>query len=182
MTCIVGLVDNGNVWMGADSAGTNGWLDQTIRQDLKLFRNDDFLIGGCGSFRLLQLLHYKLHPPKRHPDTDVMKYMVTEFVEAVRTCLKEGGFTRVKDNNEEIDGSFLVGYDGRLFEIECDLQVGESMDGYNGIGSGGRIALGSLYVSQGTPEERIRKALETAEHFNAGVRGPFHIECLEGKA
>jgi len=181
MTCIVGLVDNGKVYMGADSAGTNGWLHQTIRLDAKMFKVEDFLIGGCGSFRMLQLLHYKLRPPKRYPDADIMKFMVADFVESVRTCLREGGFTHIKENNEEIDGSFLVGYQGRLFEIECDLQVGESVDGYNGIGSGGMIALGSLYTSQGTPEERIRKALETAEHFNAGVRGPFHIECLEAK-
>ncbi len=38
MTCIVGLVDNGKVYIGGDSAGCAGY-DVRIREDQKVFRN-----------------------------------------------------------------------------------------------------------------------------------------------
>jgi len=33
-----------------------------------------------------------------------------------------------------------------------------------------------------TPEEKLTKALEIAEIFSAGVKGPFVIKKLEGKS
>ena len=39
MTCIAGFVENGTVWMGADSAGVGGDDGLTVRADRKLFRN-----------------------------------------------------------------------------------------------------------------------------------------------
>lgn len=70
MTCIVGLVDQGNVWIGGDSAGVGGY-DLMLRADQKVFRNGDFLMGFTSSFRMGQLLRYKLSPPKLHSDDDI---------------------------------------------------------------------------------------------------------------
>lgn len=44
------------------------------------------------------------------------------------------------------------------------------------VGCGDQIARGALYGTQmQPPKERIRIALEAAERFSAGVRGPFII-------
>jgi ATP-dependent protease HslVU (ClpYQ) peptidase subunit len=177
MTCIVGILDNGNVYIGGDSAGVSV-SDMRIRADEKVFRNGDFIFGFTSSFRMGQLLRYSFTPPKHDKDIETYKYMVSVFVEAVRLCLKDGGYT-VVSNNEESGGTFLVGYDGRLFGIDSDFQVSEQVCNYDAIGCGGSIALGSLYsTSEMPPEKRIIQALKASEQFNSAVRGPFHIVKL----
>lgn len=175
MTCIVGVVDNGKVFIGGDSAGVAGY-SLTVRADRKVFRNGDFIMGFTSSFRMGQLLAKSFTPPKRHPDTDVYKFMVTDFIDSVRDCLKTGGYAE-KHNEAEKGGTFIVGYQGRLFLIDSDYQVGEAIDGFDACGCGAEIAQGALFANPaGKPRDRLKVALEAAERFSAGVRGPFHIE------
>lgn len=174
MTCIVGIAHGGKVLIGADSAGVGG-LNIQNRKDVKVFTNGDFVIGCTTSFRMIQLLQYKLTPPKRHPDTDVMRFMVTDFVESVRILFREGGFAQ-KDKEFETGGTFLVGHAGRLFRIDEDYQVGERADEFDACGCGESYALGSMACTGDLsefPHDRLEMALKTAAHFSAGVRGPF---------
>lgn len=174
MTCIVGLVDAGRVYIGGDSAGCSGW-DLTVRADTKVFRNGQFLFGFTDSFRMGQLLRYALHPPERGEDETPYGFMVTTFIDAVRDCLAAGGVAR-KENGVESGGSFLVGYQGRLYCVQSDYQVAQSEDEFASVGCGSQVALGALYANRGNPaEERIRQALEAAERFSNGVRAPFVV-------
>ena len=118
MTCIVGLVHEGRVWMGADSAGVSGYQLQT-RTDAKVFVHDNMVIGFTSSFRMGQLLHYAFTPPPRALGVDLHHYMVVDFIDAVRECLRDGGYARKEDEQEQ-GGNFLVGYAGQLFVIEHD--------------------------------------------------------------
>lgn len=173
MTCIVGLCHGGKVYLGGDSAATGG-TSQTIRTAPKVFKNGEFLMGFTSSFRMGQLLEHAFNPPRCHPDTPVMQYMVTEFVDGVRDCLKRGGYAETS-NGVDTGGVFLVGHRGRLFQIESDFQVGESAEGFDAVGCGQDLALGSLFSSTGAPEARVTLALEAAQRFSAGVQGPFHV-------
>lgn len=174
MTCIVGLIDNGTIYMGADSAGVAGY-EISIRKDSKVFINNGFLIGFTSSFRMGQLLKYSFTPPAIKENQDLFAYMVTDFIDAVRICLKTGGYARI-NNNEDVGGFFLIGHKGRLFCVESDFQVGELYEPYAAEGCGQPYALGSLFSTSGLgPKERVEKALKAAEMFNAGVRGPFNI-------
>ncbi|WP_085034631.1 hypothetical protein [Ensifer aridi] len=178
MTCIVGLVNNGSVHIGGDSAASSGH-SLTIRADRKVFRKQDFIFGFTTSFRMGQLLAHSFEPPERHAKTDVFAFMVTEFVNALRRCLQDGGFAQ-RHNEAERGGTFLVGYAGRLFKITSDYQVGESVDDLDACGCGEEIALGALFASRNSPpHERLTIALKAAERFSTGVRGPFHFETLE---
>lgn len=180
MTVIVGVVEGDKVWMGGDSAGLTGY-GLTVRADQKVFRNGDFLMGFCGSYRMGQLLRYSFTPPRQPRRSDVYRYMVTTFVDGVRESLKKGGFARKKEDVEEIDGSFMVGYRGRLFMVEEDYQIAEAVDGFAAIGCGQEIAQGALCVTQGMePRKRVRAALDAAERYSAGVRRPFAVQVLEG--
>lgn len=179
MTCIAGVVEGDRVFIGGDSAGVVADdFSLTVRADQKVFRNGDFIFGFCGSFRLGQLLRYAFTPPKRNR-RDVHRYMVTTFIDAVRETLKRGGLAKKEHDVEDIDGSFLVGYRGRLFIIDGDYQVGEAVDGFAAIGCGGAIAQGALFVTDGAdPKRRVRRALEAAERYSGGVRRPFYIQEL----
>lgn len=177
MTCIAGVVHDGKVYLGGDSAGVGGF-DLMIRKDRKVFVIGEFAIGCTTSFRMIQILQYNFNPPKRHPEKDVMAYMVTEFVEALRTAFKNGGFA-TKNNDAEFGGVFLVGYQGRLFRIESDYQVGESACGYDACGCGDSYAKGVLFATPNdAPRDRIELALRAAETHSAGVRGPFFVESV----
>lgn len=181
MTCIVALKDNGAIWMGADSAGVGGY-GLTQRADPKIYRVGHMLIGFTSSFRMGQLLGYKLKVPDHDPRMPVEKYMATEFIDACRTCLKEGGFAG-KEKEVESAGTFLVAYKGRIFRICDDYQVGESIHTFEAVGCGFDLALGSLHATQTyselSPDDRVRVALHAAETFSAGVRAPFLVQKLE---
>jgi ATP-dependent protease HslVU (ClpYQ) peptidase subunit len=177
VTAIAGFVHEGKVWIGGDSAGTSGW-SITIRADQKVFRNDGFLFGFTTSFRMGQLLRYSFAPPGRKEGQDLYAYMVTDFINGIRDCLKLGGFA-TKDKEAEAGGSFLVGHGGRLFQIDTDYHVGEPADGYDAVGCGNDIAVGALFATKGMePSKRMEIVLQAAERHSAAVRGPFVVESI----
>jgi len=174
MTCIVGIAENGRVFIGGDSAGVAGY-DLTVRSDEKVFKNNEFLFGFTSSFRMGQILRFSFTPPAREEKTEDYKYLVTAFIDGVRKSLKSGGFATEKDGAEQ-GGTFLLGYRGKLYMVSSDYQVGASVDGFMACGCGDQIAAGSMFSTAGKPpEERIKIALSAAERFSAGVRGPFTV-------
>jgi hypothetical protein len=178
----VGVLD----LLGGDSAGVDHWsLDIRVRRDVKVFRREGpgalpWVMGFTTSFRMGQLLHHKLDLPDVRvvEDHELEHFMVTRFVDAVREALKGGGWA-TKENEHESAGQFLVGVRGRLFEIEGDYQVAETVDAFSAVGGGASYALGSLATTEGVPDipatARIQQALAAAERFSAGVRGPVNV-------
>ena len=177
MTCIVGIIDkkNKSVIIGGDSAGTSG-NDVTVRKDVKVFRNGDFLFGCTSSFRMTQLLRFKLKIPPVNKK-DLYEYMCSDFVDAVRKCFKDGGYLK-EDKGEESGGVFLAAYKNRLFSVQSDFQVEETVNGINAVGCGCNYALGSVFAlkNKKVPIHTIvETALKAAENFSGAVRRPFVI-------
>lgn len=178
MTCIVGIIDKKTkkVTIGADSAGVGGF-EVTIRRDEKVFKNGDFIIGCTSSFRMIQLLRFSFKPP-RIMTKDIYEYMCTDFINEVRKCFTDGGFLQKRKEGDEQGGTFLVGYKNRLFEINDDFQVGESLIGIASVGCGATYALGAIYSINKfelSAKEKVLISLEAAQFFSCGVRKPFII-------
>lgn len=187
MTCIVGLEEDGVVYIGGDSAGVDSGWGLTVRADEKVFirerSGDPWIFGFCGSFRMGQLLRYTLELPEPETGDDLYEFMVTKFVDAVRFCLTNGGALYSKNGREE-GGTFLVGYRGQLFCVEEDMQVGRSVAPFVAIGCGDHLATGAMHALHGydtSPKKKITAALKAAEQYSAGVRGPFVILDSSGK-
>ena len=186
MTCIAAVAHNGVVTMGADSAATCYNFDIMSINSSKMFRllKGQVLVGVCGSGRAQDLLEFNLTLPalpKR--DTDIRRWIVREFIPRARLVYFEGGFIRQKNGVEGFgDSAMLIGVRGQIFHLYGDFQTEQGVLPYAAIGSGGPFARGSLFSTANidilTPRERVREALEAAERFNAGVRGPFKI--IEG--
>lgn len=177
MTCIVGLEQNGKVYIGADSAAATNWEIYQTRLN-KVFRCGGFLIGYTTSFRMGQLLQYKLDVEPQGEGIGDLEFMATIFVDAVRKCLSDGGFTKVENSQEE-GGSFLVGYKGNLYAIDSDFQVNTYRDGYHAVGCGAKFALGNMHGTKGKKaKRRIKNALMAAGHFSNGVCEPYFIEAI----
>jgi ATP-dependent protease HslVU (ClpYQ) peptidase subunit len=176
MTCIIGFVEKDKVYIGGDSAGVSGYHIQ-IRSDEKVFRNGPFIMGFTSSFRMGQLLRYVFEPPAQS-HADDMKFMVGEFIPEVKKCFKDGGFQKSKEGSDS-GGSFLVGYKGKLYEIDDDYQVALLSDNIAAVGCGSPEAKGAMYAlanTNFTPPEKIKKALEITSYLNTGVRPPFVVE------
>jgi hypothetical protein len=176
MTCIVGYVDRKQktVTIGGDSCGSSG-DSMEIRKDAKVFKNGGFVIGCTSSFRMIQLLRFSFTPPEIN-SKDVYEYMCTDFINAVRKCFEGGGYLQRYSEGDEKGGIFLVAYKNRLFKVEDDFQVGETLIGFDAIGCGGMFALGALYSitkNNFSTREKVLSALNAASIFAKGVRGPF---------
>lgn len=180
MTCVVGLVHEGIVYIGADSLGSNGYT-KTVRRDRKVFKLKDTpnaIIGYTDSFRMGQLLMYAdgLIDKRDEPEIN-HEYLVTKFIPNVIKLFEQNGYGKSEDG-EKYGGTFLIGYKNKLYKVENDYQVGEPFNGFDACGSGEAFALGSLYTSEGiglSPEERIISALRSASEFGTGVQPPFYI-------
>ncbi len=177
MTCIVSIEDGPRVWMGADSLGSAGY-SKTVRRDPKIFRRGPYLIGFSGSFRLGQLLRWKLStegPPSR---ATLAEFMSTTFVDNIWLMMKDGALPFSRGG--ELPGSFCVGLHGRLFVVEDDMQIGEPACGYEAIGHGADIARGALFAAPNLgARDRIKLALTAAANFDSSVQRPFVIKHVD---
>lgn len=179
MTCIAAIKDGDSIYIGGDSAGVAG-LSVCERADSKVFNNGPFIMGFTSSFRMGQLLKYKFRAPKQTTEQKDHEYLVCDFIDSVQKCFAENGF-----GERGRGGCFLLGYNKNLYHIDSDFQVGIPSVGYDAVGCGSDLALGSLHSTAGLikdPEKRIMMALEAAAKFSGGVMAPFLIVKHEFKS
>ena len=182
----MGIVNpDGDIYMGGDSAGTAPDGGQSVFINKKVFtpvHGPHYLIGTCGSFRLAQVLKYGLKPPSPPPSSvDFEHFMAEDFIDSVRECYKAAGVLTHSDDGADTGygGTFMVGYQGRLFKVEENFQVLADRRNYIAIGSGENIALGVLFATEGDdPYSRIITAMQAAAAFNCWVREPFEVMRL----
>lgn len=186
MTCIVGLVRDGQVYLGGDSASVSDNRCITIVKNPKVFRKGEFVMGYTSSWRMGQLIQYHFIPPQRDLQQDLMEYMVMNFIDGIRRLFKEGGWAKI-ENNQEHGGSFLVGYQGRLFTIHGDYQVAESANPYDSVGCGSNIALGVMFAltkaknfAETATQDILQCALDASCNHSSDVIPPYtFVSTLE---
>jgi ATP-dependent protease HslVU (ClpYQ) peptidase subunit len=177
MTCIVGLVDKGKVYMGGDSLSTAG--SHIVHLHPKIFKiGSEFIIGTSGSVRTAQLLEFSFLPPAHNTGDANDRYMASTFANSLRDCLKNNDVTWKKEGEEQATNLyFLVGYRKQLFKVWSNFTISFPHNDYEACGSGCDYALGALSVlPKNLPaKKKILLALEAAEKWNTGVRRPFTI-------
>ena len=181
MTCIVGLVENGTVYIGGDSATTTG-NRRTVRSTSKAVKRGEFVMGGAGYAVITMIMNHVTELPPMYENQTPIDYMVNTFLPMFRATVLSMGQMIIEDSKESTDSLFLIGFRGHLFRIGQDLNVIESIDGFDCIGSGGDFALGVMYATHDSgmkPEDRIYKALNAAAYFDSYVYPPFEIEFVE---
>lgn len=176
MTCIIGLEHNNKVYIGGDSAASDGWEIRTLNQD-KVFRLDKFLIGCAGSPRVSQIIEHHLNVSEKNEFKDDMTFLVKVFIAKLRSTLTEHGYG---DKEFSEDGScFILGYNHKLYCVYSDYQVHSVKDGLLSIGSGSSYALGAMHVLKDLePRQRILKSLEASAYFSTTVDKPFKVLSL----
>lgn len=189
MTCIVAHKKDGVIYMGGDSFA--GYEHRyRLMKESKVFIKDNIIFGCCGSFRMMDLLRYKLNIPpfllpKERPDLFIDSYVHTAFMDSVIECFEKNGFSRI-DNNEKEGGTFMVGIGGKIFSIYDDFQAMEYSGNTTTMGSGEMVALGAMNAieminSDMHPAEKIEIALRSTAECVPNVRKPFSIISLVGR-
>jgi ATP-dependent protease HslVU (ClpYQ) peptidase subunit len=176
MTCIVGVVKEGNVWIGGDLMGSNGFTKK-VYPDTKVFVNGDFLFGYTSSFRMGQILQYNWEQPPRIEGMTDRQYLQLDVIESIRNCFEVYGIGEFK-NGEHQGGNFLVGYKGCLYEMQDNFSILKNED-FAAVGSGGFHAEAVLKVLTEDPNFDpyyvIQKAIEVASNFTTSVSGECTI-------
>ena len=174
MSTVAAVVDNRKVWMGSDSFATTEQGERRNIKAIKLFINGPYMFGFIGSVRVGQLLkpEYFKAPSRLHEFPDE----IYNHLEP-RGCIATNSETQTSYQESNI---LIATRDGQLFEILSDLQMNEIED-YSAIGSGAQFALGSLYSTRNTlenrPEMRIQMALRCASFFDTSTGEPFVIQA-----
>lgn len=178
MTCIVGYVEKGKVYIGGDNLASNRLGYKQTRIDEKIFKTKNMLFGFTTSYRMGQLLQYSFTPPVHKKGESDMKYLVNTFIPKLLEAYRKFAFI-AEDANR--GGQFLLGYKGHLYHIQDDFQVAESSLFYDSCGSGEHYAMGALHALseyEMTPEERVLKALSSATQHCTTVAPPYKVMSI----
>lgn len=176
MSTVVGLKIKNNIWVGGDSRASSE--DGQIRPfaGVKVFYNNQYLIGFIGSIRAGQLIKPDYFtPPKRVIDwPDVL----IDHYETKRCLASDEQQTSMMLSN-------LIIADRRtskLYEMLSDFQLNE-IDNITVIGSGSSFAYGSLKTSEELNIKdgyiRVELALRSSATFDCATGPPFLIMKLD---
>ena len=174
MTTIIGVQYEDHCVLLADNQVTddNGRVYRH-EQMKKIAERGEFLIAGAGEVSPCDIAQHIWTPPKltAKDAKDVYHFMISKAMPSLRKCLVDNGYDFSEDHDKSKDGlrfQFIMAVGGELFDIDQDLSVIRTVEGFYTIGSGGTYALGALWVGA-TPME----AMEAASKITAFTSGPY---------
>ncbi len=172
MTCIVGIKDEENVLLCSDSGASDNDTIVSMTTPKIWQVSENIICGYAGSGGLGQMIQFMKWP--EFTGNDSMKYLRATLAPAIiKTREKMAG-------KDEEEASLLVGINkGRpeLFEIDTSDYSVFPFD-YTAIGSGGPIALGSLFSTLGNSVDRAHVAVEAAIEHSPSCKGPVSTLIL----
>jgi len=182
MTCIVGYIDEKNrkMYMGGDSFGVDSEDHYRSFVSDKVFVKENMLFGFTSSYRMGQLIQYKLVIPEQKEITD-SEYIATVFTDSVIKCFKDNKYLANKEG-VITGGSFLIAYKGVLYALQDDFSMVIVKNGYGSVGCGRMVALGALEIASKLDipvEKKIKKAIKAVKKYDSLVGGPVKIVSCE---
>ena len=177
MTLVVAEKTAGGIIVGSDRNVTTpeGEIYEYGRN--KVVIREGYLFGHCGSARVGQALEHYVNLPEIPPEGDLLPFLSTKLVPAIRKAVTENGAAYEGRLILGEKAAVLVGCRGELFHITSDLVAVRVADDVAAIGSGRHHAYGALYalrkIDYGTPRERLEIALEASARYKATIRGPW---------
>lgn len=179
MTCIVAITDGRRTILGADSAaGSAGSPEVYNIATSKLWKNGEYLIGICGTYRVGQIARWQMYWPKppSDPEADLEEFMVREVIATLRRTLEKADYNPSKEPTRV--GQFLIALRGQLFCTADDFSCVSLEAPWTAIGSGRHSAYGALHALADLElslEDKVKRALAAAQAHTGNVRAPFHF-------
>jgi ATP-dependent protease HslVU (ClpYQ) peptidase subunit len=175
MTCLIGLIQDGETYLGADGFATTEDCERKPIVCRKIFVSDNYLVAFAGHIRTGQLLYPEsgfVFPKDIYQIPNHMFLWLREF-DAIG---KDDAHMAI------IQSNFLIATKDKIYEVLMDMQISE-LDpecGYTALGSGTPYSLGSLYTTAlmdkiPPPKARIELALYSAAEFVKNIGPPYNI-------
>lgn len=181
MTLVIAVKRYKKIAICADSASVSGQFCTVGRMDKKIHQFDNgVVIGFTTSYRMGQLLHYKIEPPDLNRQNSFGTML--DYAEECRKKFKEYGFGKHGEAQNADGGSFIIVGNGHIFEINVDFQVVEYKR-VAVIGGGEEPAAGAADALLKKTDLSAHEIALTASKIAAArittVYGPFTIYDLE---
>lgn len=187
MTCIVGLVHKGRMYMGGDSAAVSGDEVEPVAcpkvYKIKQKNGPDAILGYSGPFRAGQVMMSFELPEDSSPDEDKdahFEFLRKKVVPAVKAFLKANFDDKMPDTTDI--GHQLLAYRGRLYEIRDDFAIFPYRFPFYAIGAAGTLAIGALDYAYNNgdihkvdPAKIVKRVLESATRHSGAVCGPMIV-------
>ena len=148
MSVVAARVYKDKIIIAADSIIVRGWSKRTDHDIVKINEINGMIVGGTGYAQELSLMwqYMATHKPASATEKDVLSFIV-EFSQWKRNLIGNGS----------VDNTYLMAYDGHLFQIEEMLvyEVGE----HSAVGAGQDFANAALYLGN-SPRDAVKVACE----------------------
>ncbi len=184
MSVVVGIKEQGKIYMAADTMITYGDSKRYLRnehtQKVWVVEDTPKCIMGCvGMLSDLNVVRYcsgQLVPELNVLKNDInIGTIIVNTVPQITGVIADYGKICNKPADLPLASSFLLGINDHLFSIYPDGTVEEEED-YVAIGSGADMAIASLQDSEGEDVYvRLIKAVEAAAKISLYVGGPYVI-------
>ncbi len=181
MTCVVGIITDESIIMGADSANLDGFdAYTTMKNQQKIFKtSNNMLIGVAGSARIGQILNHDFDYPEDKRE-DPYKYIIKDLIPAIKTRLIDESMIENASMNPATN--LLIGYKGRLFRMGSHFGVTESQDDYDAIGVGRYDSRGALYalktIIKDMTVNSVEIAIKASINADVNIKPPIVFEYL----
>ena len=179
MTCIVGLVEGGQVWIGGDGRACFSDSVMPVRAP-KVFRCGPLLIGVSGMPRVAQIWEHEFQLPPRGDD-DVLAWLCRDVAPPLRDLMTVRGATydSSADGTKTLQSHALIACEGRLFLMDGQCAFYETERAFECCGSGADVASGYLLGNKlDEPEKRVKGALRAAGEMLNSCGPPYRVEKL----
>lgn len=148
MSVVAAKVYRDKIVMAADSIVVRGWSKRTDHDIVKINEINGMIVGSAGYAQELSLMwqYMTTHKPATATEKDVLTFVV-EFSKWKRDLIGSGS----------VDNTYLMAYDGHLFQIE-DMLVYE-VNEWSAVGAGEDFANAVLYMGN-SPRDAVKVACE----------------------
>lgn len=188
MTIIAACKDNdGSIWMGADTVSARNQAAR-VSDAPKILRVGEMLIGSSGLLRAHQVVEHLIDCPAILLDSDPREWVIKEFVQLLRSAMKEyGGECKSNERDYEMDARLIVSLRGSLFEIDSGYGVFSPRVPYHAVGCADQEALAAMFTALALMPKMHARAvvqcgLDAAAALDLNIRPPFEILCSEERA
>jgi len=174
MTCIAVVRDvaNNKIWMAGDR-GISDDNTLSVCSSPKVWKKEGYLFGYAGSMDGDRIKHLFV-PPEYEGRGSVDKFMYSRFLKALRKFYEEWWV----DTSTTSDFGMIICVRGKIYEHNAsDMSLTQYEQDYLAMGSGGDLALGSLYSTQKQKDARKRavQAVSAAITHSSTCKGPIDI-------
>ncbi|NDB82068.1 MAG: hypothetical protein EB127_04905 [Alphaproteobacteria bacterium] len=177
MTCIAVVRDvtTNKIYMAGDRGVSD---DNTINvsSSPKVWKKEGYLFGYAGSMDGDRIKHLFV-PPTPEARVNIDKFMYGKFLKALRKFYEEWWV----DVSPSSDFGLIICVKGKIYEHNAaDMSLTQYDQDYLAMGSGGDLALGSLYSTKSYKDGRKRAnlAVQAAINHSTSCKGPIDIVSI----